>query len=194
MASISPDPTKDLIQAARSGDHKAWSQLDDRHRTQLAMLIRGRIPPRARARFDTEDLVQSALLSAYEELDSYEDKGEGSFRRWITTILLNRLRDRLRAEQAAKHGTAHESEVNAALTPESQGTPSEQLAGAERSTELVEAVADLPDDLRIPLMLHRFDGKTFEQVGEELGLTSSTVGRRIARAFRLLAERLKRDM
>jgi RNA polymerase sigma-70 factor, ECF subfamily len=185
-----PDPTEDLIQAAKAGDREAWGQLDGKVRAQLGLFLRSRIPDTTRARFDTDDVLQSAFLSAFEELDSYSFAGPGSFDAWLRKILLNRLHDRVGSEQAAKRGIHREAQGQASQLPASSGTPSELADNAERKAKLVEALAALPEDLRQVSTLHFFDGLTFTQIAERTQRTPPAVSRMVAKATRELALRL----
>ena len=54
------------------------------------------------------------------------------------------------------------------------------------------AVEELPVELRAPIVLHYFSGRTQEQVAEELGVNQSTVSRRLEKGVSELRERLKK--
>ena len=49
-----------------------------------------------------------------------------------------------------------------------------------------EAVASLPDDSRRVFVLSRYEGKTYEQMAKELGISVNTVKYPIKRALRML--------
>lgn len=187
------DPTRELVDAARRGDLDAWTQLDERFRATLSVLMRGRVPQSARRRFDTEDVMQSAFLRAYKELDSYEYRGEGSFVRWLTQILINRLNSRLRDENARKRDQRREQRYTES---QDQGeefgveTPSQVFAEAEESARLAVALGELPSDEREVITRHLFDRKSLNQVAEELDLTPAAVRRRLARGLRAIAFKL----
>lgn len=186
-----PEPTEALVRAAKEGDMEAWMKLDQRHRHVLAMFLRGRIPEGARRRFDTEDLLQSAFLSGFRELDSYEHRGPGSFKAWMTRILENRLKSQIRGQHAQKRDARDERYTDrmpgAAARSDS---PSELISSAERHARLVEAIADLPDELRDVVHMHNIDKKTLAQTAEELGISKSTVSRRAAQAIEEINRRL----
>ena len=187
------DPTRELVEAARRGDLDAWNQLDERFRATLSVLMRGRVPQSARRRFDTEDVLQSAFLRAYKELDSYEHRGEGSFVRWLTQILYNRLYSRLRDENARKRDQRREQRYTESHDPPEEfavETPSEVFAEAEESARLALALGELPGDEREVITRHLFDRKSLNQIAEELDLTPAAVRRRLARGLRSIAFKL----
>lgn len=186
-----PEPTKELIQAARLGDVHAWNRLDRRYRIALSLFLRGRIPNGARRRFDTEDVLQSTFMTAFRELDSYEYRGQGSFLSWMVQILRRRLNTRLRTVKTEKRDIGRDQP----LTPGSEGlsaSPSELLFSAENQALLMQAVADLPDRHREVVTLHFFDKKTRAQIARDLDISVRTVRRLVSEAIELLLSLIKR--
>lgn len=189
------EPTQDLIRAAQRGNTEAWRCLDERYRVALTLFMRGRIPSPARSRFDTDDLLQSAFLSAFRELDTYEYRGEGSFLAWMTRILESRLKNRVRSgntlardvRRNERYSTEHELSAAQQRTP----SPSEIFSRAEDNARLLAAVADLEPDLRTAITLHFFDKRPIVQVARELGLDAKTVRRRLSQAITILLGRLR---
>ena len=187
------DPTRDLIEAAQRGNVEAWTQLDDRFRATLTLLMRGRVPQSARRRFDTEDVMQSAFLRAYKELDSYEYRGEGSFIKWLTQILFNRLNSRLRDESARKRDQRLEQRYTESqdMTDEvAVESPSEVFAEAEEYARVSLALGELPSEEREVITRHLLDRKSLAQIAEELELAPATVRRRLARGLRAISHKL----
>jgi len=184
------EPTEALIRSARDGDFEAWTKLDHRFRAILTLFMRGKIPTPARRKFDTDDLLQSTFLSAFKELDSYEDNGEGSFLAWLTRILQNRLSSRMRGINAQRRDARRElsytdskAEHRGSAVAES---PSQLLASTESMAILLQAIASLPPTYRQVATMHVLDKKTFSQIAEELNVSLATVGRRMARAIVVL--------
>ncbi len=197
MNTVQPpeEPTQDLIRAARSGDTEAWRCLDDRYRVALTLFMRGRIPSPARSRFDTDDLLQSAFLSAFKELDTYEYRGEGSFLAWMTQILQSRLKNRVRSgstlsrdvRRNERYSTDHELQAPQHHTP----SPSEIFSAAEDHARLLAAVADLEPELRTIVTLHFFDKRPIVHIAQELRIDAKTVRRRLSQAISILLGRLR---
>ena len=57
--------------------------------------------------------------------------------------------------------------------------------------KIQEAVASLPDDSRRVFVLSRYEGKTYELMAKELGISVNTVKYPIKRALRMLYNRLE---
>lgn len=197
--SVDPEEnTVDLLRAARAGDQNAWERLDRRYRNILTLTMRGNIGGSDRARFDTEDLLQSAFLSAYRDLDTFEYRGKGSFLRWLTGVMYNRLKAKLRAERAQRRDVAREDPLGTvaeeALTASGPG-PAALVAQAERAAHLVEALADLPDEERLAVQWVVIDGRTITYAADQLETSPSTIRRRVAAGVRTLERSLgERDV
>jgi len=66
--------------------------------------------------------------------------------------------------------------------PEHNPTPSESLQGAERVEAILNAVAQLPDELRTPLILSEYEELSHAEIGEVLKCTAKAIETRIYRA------------
>lgn len=188
---LADEPTDELVKAAKRGDVEAWNRLDRRYRIALTLFTRGRIPAQARSRFDTEDVMQSALLSAYRELESYEYRGEGSFYSWLTRIIRNRLNSRMRDLKARKRDAGLEQRYtdSHALGDEPE-SPSELYSTAEEHARVIEAITKLKDEQREVLTRHVLEKRTLTQVAQELGLSPTTAKRRLVDAIEAIARQL----
>lgn len=78
-----------LLRVRDPADHPAWSRLVALYTPLLADWIgRAGIPPH-----DADDLVQEVLLAVAREMPTFRyDRDKGSFRGWLRTILVNRVR------------------------------------------------------------------------------------------------------
>lgn len=90
------ETTLDLVDLTKRGDNAARDRLMRRYLPLLARWTHGRLPPGARDLNDTSDLVQTALLRAFQSLPTFEAEGNGAFFGFLRTIVLNLLRDEVR--------------------------------------------------------------------------------------------------
>ena len=144
------EPSDDsLIEAVRSGELAAFNALVERYqRIVYAVALR-----LLRDRYLAEDITQETFLRAYTSLDDYRG---GNFRAWLLRIAHNRALDVLRAMQrrpatsldltGADHGVRWSVEP----VPVS---PVEHAARDELRRRLEAALATLPDDQRITVIL-----------------------------------------
>jgi RNA polymerase sigma factor (sigma-70 family) len=102
---------------------------------------------------------------------------------WLHRVATNRARNRVREERRRKEREARFS----------NDQPTESRVRWDDIYEYVdEAVADLPDDLRIPLVAHFLEGQTHAAVAESLDIPRSTVTDRIAKGLALVGKSLRR--
>ena len=103
----------------------------------------------------------------------------GKEKAWLYQITANTCRDLLRARKRR----AWEPLETANLPP---------AAGPEER-EVLEAVLALPDKYRAAVHLHYYEGYTFREIADLLGVSPSAVSMRLHRARKLLQESLKEE-
>ena len=156
--------------------------LDALYRTALR-LCRGR-------KSDAEDLLQDAMLRAFERFGELRDPA--AMKPWLFTILtrtnLNRLRtERRRAEMVASD--LDECAFEDALASWcSAATPDELLHTALVRERLADALDGLDDQLRPVVWLTDVEQFRQREVAEMLGIPEGTVASRLFRARRLLRD------
>ena len=84
--------------------------------------------------------------------------------------------------------TGHDLQEN---LPERKPTPSESAEGAERAEAVRAAVAELPEDLRTPLILSEYEELSHADIGAILKCSAKAVETRIYRARKHLRTRLQ---
>ena len=187
--------TGDLLAAAQQGSQDAWAALYRRYRTMLLVAMRLRMHGVPSSTFDREDILQSAFLSAWTDFDRFGAQGERSFRRWLTTIVLNNLRNRLRSEAAEQRALSHSpagSGRQAERDPlaDSAFNPLTQAQRVEEKERLLEAIAELDEDDQEILSMRFFEGLSFERVAAILGCSRPTAYQRFETALQRLQKRV----
>src|SRR2546427_396948 len=135
---------------------------------------------------DAEDVAQEALLRAYSKFDRLRDRKR--FRAWLVRIAFRLALDRLRSGKRRElRDTLWSQPVRQPL-----GATAEDLAVSnEFQAHLENALAELPEKLRLVLLLAAMEGHTIDEIGSMLGLSIGTVKSRIFYARRQLAEKLR---
>jgi len=100
------------------------------------------------------------------------------------------------------HATATARALNAVRDAATRKRHEEQAMGAkdeapeptweEIAPHVDEALGELPDELRVPLVLHYLQGRTQTDIASELGMDQSTVSRRIEKGTEELREKLRK--
>jgi RNA polymerase sigma-70 factor, ECF subfamily len=133
-----------------------------------------------RNQHDAEDLVQTTLEKAWRARAQFLPGG--NLGGWLFRILCNRHRDLLRRRTGIQVPLPDEVPD---VTPEVEELSS--LLSTPPDTVL-EALHQLPPELRAPLELLAVRGKRYREIADELGIPINTVGTRIRRARHKLQE------
>ena len=135
---------------------------------------------------DAEDVAQEALLRAYKSFDRLRDHGR--FRGWLVRISFRLALDRLRsAKRREQRDTLWAKPAH--LAPPSSA---EDVAASNQfRAHLDRALEQLPEKLRLVLLLSAMDGYTIEEIASMIGVPLGTVKSRIFIARKKLAEKLR---
>src|SRR5713226_3455985 len=135
---------------------------------------------------DAEDVAQEALLRAYRSFDRLRDRNR--FRGWLVRISFRLALDRLRSAKRREQRDTLWSEP-AHLPPPATA---EDIAVSNQFQEHLErALDELPEKLRLVLLLSAMEGYTIEEIAEMVGVPTGTVKSRIFIARKKLAEKLR---
>jgi len=138
----------------------------------------------------SEDLVHEVFLRMLRYRHTYRaqeeteiEETESAFEAWMYRIARNALADdaRKRRNEIAPDERALESVASASPTPYDGAAKRQDLA------LLYRALRELPENRRELLVLTRFQGLSYEQVGRILGCETGTVKGRVFRAMKELS-------
>ncbi|WP_394830128.1 sigma-70 family RNA polymerase sigma factor [Pendulispora rubella] len=163
-----------LVVGARAGEGWAREALFGRHATRLNGLA-FRLMGRDR---DVDDLVQDAFVAALQSLHQLEDPN--AFGSWLASILVRLARKLIRRRRMmARLGFNRDAlAIDLDEIASACATPA-RVAEVRR---LYRVIAELPADLRVPLVLHRVEGLALGEVASMTRVSLSTVKRRIEEA------------
>ena len=168
-----------LVVSARAGEKWAQEALFRRHARMvngLAFRLLGRNE-------DVDDLVQESFFSAFRSLDRLVNPQ--AFGSWLGSIVVRTAHKVLRRQRLmTRFGLRRNQpiDLDAVIAPSVPPPIAAELAQVYRSLER------LAPEARIALVLHRIDGLPLPEVATQMGLSLSTVKRRIKSADALLAE------
>lgn len=166
-----------LIQAAQNGDMASLEILLDRHHDRIRAVCAKVVGRGA----DADDAAQMALISIVRNLDKYD--GRAKFTTWTYRIATNAAIDELRRRQRRDADTIDDDD-----------SPVQLFSGTDIADETIigldiqEALSQLPEDFRVPVILRDLCGLDYAEIAEQLDIAPGTVRSRIARGRGKLAE------
>ena len=173
---------QDLLDGCKTGDQKAQFQIyklyyKAMYNTSLRIV---------NDTMEAEDIMQESFLSAFEKIDTYS--GTVSFGAWLKKIVINRSLDALSRRKAI----FEDIESHIGIRDDSSEDQLRQEDVDFRVEEVKEAIERLPDGYRIILSLYLLEGYDHDEIGEILGISSSTSRSQLSRAKQKLIAELKK--
>lgn len=158
-----------------AGDGQAFDALFARH----AGPVHGYLTRLTGSRTAADDLTQATFLSLVRARGRFAR--DARFKPWLYAIATNAARDWHRRHQRPEDLTG-DGELPRSVAAEDGAAPRD--VGLERAVQA--ALAQLPESLRLPILLHRFEGMSFAEVAEAMGLTETAVKVRAHRGYERL--------
>jgi RNA polymerase sigma-70 factor (ECF subfamily) len=157
----------------------AFEVLYRRHAGRVLALCLRLTGERGRA----EEAVQDVFVRVWERLASF--RGESAFTSWLHRLSVNTVLHALRSERRriARVAPADEPLLSAAAAPH---------APVEERMDLEQALARLPEQVRIVVVLHDVEGFTHDEIAAMTGVAAGTVRSQLSRARKTLLQWLER--
>jgi RNA polymerase sigma-70 factor (ECF subfamily) len=134
---------------------------------------------------DADDAAQNALVSIARSYASFD--GRSALSTWIYRIATNAALDELRRRRRRRLRTTplenHHESTNGVTDPRSH----EALASFEERDVLAMALARVPDEFRVPLVLRDVSDLEYDDIASILNIPPGTVRSRISRGRSRLA-------
>ncbi|MHB8766762.1 MAG: RNA polymerase sigma factor [Deferrisomatales bacterium] len=163
-----------LVERCLGGQKEAFGALVRRHQDAVFHLaLRW-----SRDRDEAADVAQDAFLRAFRKLGTYQP--QYSFRNWVLTICASVAKNRFRSD--GRRRQAQDAHVE--LYPRASEPPD------GRRQALGRALAEIPETLRVPLVLKHVEGLSYEEVSGILGIGVSAAKMRVKRGRDELVRRL----
>jgi RNA polymerase sigma-70 factor (ECF subfamily) len=182
---------------AQIGTENDFNPLNGASPGELHDVLARRLPSLQRSAYrllgnaaEAEDAVQDALLSACKHLDQF--RGESQISTWLTAIVFNSARMRLRRRRrqvlvSLDERTGEDQQHSIAERLPSRGpNPEEEYRNYELTGHLQQSITQLSPTLLRTYQLCDMDGLSTRETAEMLGIPSGTVKARLARARKKL--------
>ncbi len=178
------DPDVALMLRVRDDDAVAFEMLVDRHQGKIQRFMQGWVNNVQQS----EDLAQDVFLRVYKARKTYMPTAK--FTTWLyriaNNIASNHIRDNAnrREYQLSRNENTTSTGViieNIAIAP-SGFQPSRSLEHAERSSIILQGLQALGERQRTALMLSKFEGMSYQEISETMGLSVQAIKSLLSRA------------
>lgn len=175
-----------LVTLARSGDAAALRALWEENRRWVAAVILTHKPAKA----DLDDILQEVAATLCQRIGDVQD--DSAFRGWLRMVAVNAARLAGRKQEIRlRHASQHASMVASGVSD--AGAIAGSIPGmlSEEAQRILDAARSLPQEYSEPLLLRAVQGLSYRAIGQIMALPETTIETRIARARRMLRERLE---
>lgn len=188
------DEDRALVDQCRNGGMDAFEQLVAKHQKRMLNIA-------FRLVGDYEEAceaVQDAFVAAYRNIGAF--RGEAKFSTWLTTIVLNHARNRLKQVRSrasrliysldspvlTEDGAVHSD------PPSQDPSPLDRLEKQDKSARVRECIQALEPGYREVIVLRDLQDLSYEDIGLSLNIREGTVKSRLFRAREAVKDCLKK--
>lgn len=168
------------IRKAKNGSHRAFEKLVLKYQQRIYFTVRRIVLDHD----DANDIVQDTFVKTYQNLHRFDE--QFPFYPWLRRIALNTTLNHQAKVQRKKELLSDEQQFDQI---EVEGAnPLQEMMHHELQNKIVEAMAQLPIDQRIVFVLRTNDELSYEEISEQLDISTGTVMSRLSRARAKLKE------
>jgi RNA polymerase sigma factor (sigma-70 family) len=184
---------EELIANCRLGKAEAWDELFDRYYSVTGRFVFQLSPGFSPE--DVEEICQEIFLAVIRNLANFA--GASSFQTWLYRIAINKARDFVAKQRAAKRGGGEAALSLDAENPETGlkidppvhlSAPDNVLMTNERMLLVRVALDQLGDPCREVIELKYFGELSYEQIATQLNMNPKTVSSRLSKCLDKLEE------
>jgi len=188
---IDPESDAAVMLRVAAGDEAGFTYLVEKYHRPMIHFLYRMVHNQAIA----EELAQEVFLRVYRARASY--RAEARFTTWLyriaTNLAVNHARD-TRHERAASTVYLDEPDAETGTTPDladDELNVEERLVRDERMAAIRSHVMALPERQRMAVLMHKYQGLDYRQIGEVLELSESATKSLLFRAYQTLRSKLK---
>jgi RNA polymerase sigma-70 factor, ECF subfamily len=135
---------------------------------------------------EAADALQDAFVQAYRGLSRL--RPDSAFGPWFRTIVRNVCLDRLRSPRLSRRVALDATALDRQAWAEPVAARAAEVAGL--SQQLAAALAEIPDEQRVTILLREVEGLSYAEIATTLGIPAGTVASRLNHARTALKQRL----
>lgn len=189
------DLTMELLQRWHRGDQEALRELLRRELPWIRQRLHLRLGDALRRRGDTDDYLHDVVLEVMNYTPAFLVGSNDSFRRLVTQISENLLRDKHNFYARQRRSAAKEQPFDSAVLcldarARAATSPSQGAARAEQGAWVRLALDLLAPDDRDLIVLREYEKQPFASIGERFGIAENAARMRFQRALARLAAKV----
>ena len=187
MVNTKADQEKDLVLRLKNNDRDAFAQLVDEHSSHIYNLAYRMMQDQ----FDAEEILQETFLQAIRHISNF--RGESSLGTWLYRIAANQALMKMRRKERSDILLDLTDELDLMqvdLSGDWIKRPESELLDQEARVKLEDAIASLPDILRVVFILRDIENYSTAETAKALELSISAVKSRLLRARLHLRQKL----
>lgn len=169
-----------LVSRLLQKEEAAWKELFEVHSGSLAYVCSRYIIDRD----SVNDVLQNSFIQMFRSIDSFEFRGNGSLKAWITRIVVNESLKHIK-QNVDFNIIADDSEI-----PDIQHEDEPDLEEISQQ-EIMNMIHTLPDGYRMVFNLFVFEEKSHREIAEILGIAENSSASQFHRAKSMLARKIK---
>ncbi|MBK7630633.1 MAG: sigma-70 family RNA polymerase sigma factor [Ignavibacteriales bacterium] len=173
---LSLDDDFSLIKQFIDGEEVVFSELVKRHKDKVRNIIYLTLSNTD----SVDDIAQEVFITVYRHLKNF--RFESQFTTWLYRITINKCKDHLRKKN-----------IRSIFLPLRDDEPVFDSINEDTDIKHIvgNAIATLPDKLRVPLVLKDLEGFSYQEIADTMECEIGTVKSRIFRAREALKKILK---
>jgi len=172
-----------LVGRLRAGDPRAFEDLVRIHQHRVFGVALRMLGSRAEA----EDIAQEVFLRVHRAMRDF--RGEARLSTWLYGIASNLCLNRLASSERKRMRYDDDAVM---LAPSDAVDATATLERGELEVALRQAIAELPDERRIVIVLRDVEGLSYDEIAQALDLEPGTVRSRLHRARLDLKSKMER--
>ena len=173
-----------VIERAQGHDAEALGEIHRRYARRVFGLCRYMLDSRESA----EDATSEVFLKVQRSIESYD--GSVPFPRWLLRVAGNQCIDALRRRQRARKVIVDFEDATVIEAPSSELSPLSAVITTEERAQVRDAIARLPVNYRVPLVLRYYSELSYDEIAQQLDLQRNYVAALIFRAKQELRRKL----
>lgn len=171
----------EIIAGCRKNNRNSQRQLFEKHYSRGYHVVTRYLSNH----HDTEDVLSIAFTKVFKNIHQFENRGEGSFQKWINTIFIN---ESIRHLRSKKELFFQEDETLLVLNI-SLDEPSDLLD----MEEVQQIVALMPKGYRTVFNLFAIEGYPHKEIAALLNITENTSKSQLSKARNYMCQKLKKQ-